>query len=337
MAEGSINADTGVDAVTGGEILNGMADLIGIKAAGETLVAADAQDLLRRLNNLVSTLRTQFGTVLSVQRTIFPLVANQQTYTIGPGGDFDVPRPVSIPSAGLWLAGLSSAVSVTSITRSGTTATVTRTSHGFSVGDEAYIDGATQTAYNGLQTVQTVPTANTFTFTVGGGPVSPATGTITVAAVDGEPVEIPRTVITDEAYQAIQLKNLSNSEFTLVYYNPTSTNSPFGTIVLWPKPDTAANQLVLYLQSAFTGFADLTTDYSYPNNPGYGEMLEYNLAIRSAAPFGRRLSDYPEVVALAHETLGLIKRANNRLVDLPSDAALLTHDRRGGYDINTGG
>src|ERR1051326_122456 len=67
-----------------------------------------------------------------------------------------------------------------SITRSSSTATVTSTAHGLSVGDKVKISGADQTEYNGTQTIVTVPTSDTFTFTVSGTPASPATGTIVI-------------------------------------------------------------------------------------------------------------------------------------------------------------
>src|SRR5689334_3657024 len=96
----------------------------GLIADGESLEPSQAQDGLRRLNNLCATFRTIYGTVLSIDRNVFALTANQQTYTIGLGGDFNVPRPLTIPAAALWLNGLSSPASVTSITRVGTVATV---------------------------------------------------------------------------------------------------------------------------------------------------------------------------------------------------------------------
>lgn len=292
---------------------------------------ASLTDALRRLNNMVSGWRTQYQTVLAVTRTIFPLVENQQTYTIGLGGDFNVPRPNKITGAGLWLNGLDSPQAVTSITRSGYTATVTQIAHGYAVGDEAFIDGCDPIAYNGLQTVQSVPTADTYTFTVNGTPTTPATGTITAASVQGQPVEIPRAVIADSDYQNIGLKNMPNGQFTAVYYNPTST--PFGTIFLWPKPNTSANQLVLYLEDEFGGFADLTTTYDWPDNPGYAEALQYQLDLRLCVPYGRAL--LPELRDLAAKTFGCIKRANNKLNDVNSDASLLTWNGRAGYNINT--
>ena len=70
-------------------------------------------------------------------------------------------------------------VNVSSITRSGTTATVTTAAaHGFSTGDVALIAGAAETAYNG-EFVVTVTGGTSFTYDVAGSPATPATGTIT--------------------------------------------------------------------------------------------------------------------------------------------------------------
>lgn len=78
-----------------------------------------------------------------------------------------------------------SAKAVTSITRSGSTATVTCTAHGYSTGNKAAIAGATQSEYNGVFTI-TVTGANTFTYIVSGTPATPATGTI-VARLSNTP------------------------------------------------------------------------------------------------------------------------------------------------------
>ena len=69
-------------------------------------------------------------------------------------------------------------VSVTSITLSGTTATVTATAHGLSDGDPALIAGANQAAYNGIKVI-TYVSSSVFTFETTAGTTTPATGTIT--------------------------------------------------------------------------------------------------------------------------------------------------------------
>jgi hypothetical protein len=71
------------------------------------------------------------------------------------------------------------AVSVSSITRSGAVATVTTsTAHGLSDGDPVTIAGATQAEYNGMFQVTYVSTTS-FTVPINGTPATPATGTIT--------------------------------------------------------------------------------------------------------------------------------------------------------------
>jgi len=70
-------------------------------------------------------------------------------------------------------------VAVSSITRSGTTATITTsTPHGGSVGRIVNLQGASQSEYNGNFVVRTVPSTTSFTVTVSGTPSTPATGTI---------------------------------------------------------------------------------------------------------------------------------------------------------------
>lgn len=70
-------------------------------------------------------------------------------------------------------------ISVSSITRSGTTVTVTTASdHGYSTGISITITGADQSEYNGSFTI-TVTDTDKFEYTISGSPASPATGAIT--------------------------------------------------------------------------------------------------------------------------------------------------------------
>jgi hypothetical protein len=69
-------------------------------------------------------------------------------------------------------------ISVASITRSGTVATVTTSvAHSYTTGNQVNIRGAAQDDYNGDQLI-TVTGATEFTFTVANSPPTPATGTI---------------------------------------------------------------------------------------------------------------------------------------------------------------
>lgn len=69
-------------------------------------------------------------------------------------------------------------LSVLSITRSGTTATVTfADDHGLASGNTPVISGVDQTEYNGTKTI-TVLSSTTLSYEVSGSPATPATGTI---------------------------------------------------------------------------------------------------------------------------------------------------------------
>lgn len=77
-------------------------------------------------------------------------------------------------------------IAITSITSSGTTATVTTTAaHNLTTGDKVRIAGATQTEYNGDYTV-TVTGGSTFTYTFAGSATTPATGTITYEKLNSD-------------------------------------------------------------------------------------------------------------------------------------------------------
>jgi hypothetical protein len=137
-------------------------------------------------------------------------------------------------------------------------------------------------------------------------------------------VEIPRPVINNSQYEAIQIKDFGSTYFTQVYYNMTYA-SGLGTITLWPVPTVTTNQLVIYSDQAIPGFSSLTAQYVFP--PGYTEAIEDNLALRIAAPFGREIP--AEVKTRAAKGLAAIKRANTADVqDLAMDPALLSGMRR---------
>lgn len=93
-----------------------------------------------------------------------------------------------------------------SITRSGSTATVTCTAHGYAVNDEVVILGANQSEYEGHFTVATVPDANTFTVTVSGTPATPATAELaSIRCVKLSPIDIGQNSQPNIAASALTL------------------------------------------------------------------------------------------------------------------------------------
>jgi hypothetical protein len=72
------------------------------------------------------------------------------------------------------------------ISRSGSTATVSHTGHGLVTSDKVQIKGAAQIEYNGVHTITRIDD-NSYSYTVTGTPATPATGTIlcTFVAIEG--------------------------------------------------------------------------------------------------------------------------------------------------------
>jgi hypothetical protein len=68
-------------------------------------------------------------------------------------------------------------------------------------------------------------------------------------------VEIPRTLYTDDAYEAIQIKEMQNSLFTGVLFTASAGNAE---IQLWPVPDTTLHKLVIYRLDQIGPFASMT-------------------------------------------------------------------------------
>jgi hypothetical protein len=90
-----------------------------------------------------------------------------------------VSKPIIISGVSLaFTANTATTKTITSITESSGTATATSTAHGFLAGDRIRIIGASPSIYNGTKLILTVPTADTFTFSITAGTGS-ASGTIT--------------------------------------------------------------------------------------------------------------------------------------------------------------
>jgi hypothetical protein len=249
-----------VAAISASTIITHAFQTIGVYAPGVTLKPQDAQNGLRRLNNIMQVLSLQPLSKPVQRREEFDLEADKggpdDPYTIGTGGDFDVTRPTAIRGAGLVLT-------------------------------------------------SSDPT-----------------------------VEIPRAMLTDDAWASIQIKDLGAAQFTDVYFNPTFADDGFATINLWPVPNTDANRLALYWLESLTEFATLTTQYFLP--PGCAYVLEYQLAEELLTPYGVTDAGIVGLVTrMAAKTLRVFKRANLELVDLGTDPAL-TQTPSGGYNILTG-
>lgn len=85
--------------MTGRDLISGALRLLGVLASGESPSASEATDGLSSLNDMLDSLSTERLMIPNTVREVFPLVGGQQSYTMGPAGNFNTTRPIRIESA----------------------------------------------------------------------------------------------------------------------------------------------------------------------------------------------------------------------------------------------
>lgn len=83
-------------ALVGRGICQAALEMLQVYAPGETMSAADAARALECLNDMILSFSNESLVCFGNQIISFPLVVNQDVYTIGPGGDINVERPLQL-------------------------------------------------------------------------------------------------------------------------------------------------------------------------------------------------------------------------------------------------
>lgn len=83
-------------AIAAQNIINSALRLIVALQSGEVPSAAESNDALFVLNQMIDSWNAERLMIFVIQREVFSLVSNQQTYTMGPGGQFNTARPAKI-------------------------------------------------------------------------------------------------------------------------------------------------------------------------------------------------------------------------------------------------
>lgn len=120
--------------------------------------------------------------------------------------------------------------------------------------------------------------------------------------VTADGVDYPMDQIDEAEYNEIRIKTLGGHVPRVFFYDPGAST---GTLRYYPAPGAA---VVVHhpVLTQFTAFADLTTDYTFPQ--GYKRAFVFNLAVEVSAHFGQQVS--PFLMSQAHSSLRLVKRAN---------------------------
>lgn len=81
---------------TARELIASSLRLITVLGSGETIPADDAADSLKTLNQMLDSWAADGQVIYERAVETFPLSQGVNSYTMGPGGDFDTTRPLSI-------------------------------------------------------------------------------------------------------------------------------------------------------------------------------------------------------------------------------------------------
>lgn len=142
-------------------------------------------------------------------------------------------------------------------------------------------------------------------------------------------IERELSPLTDDAWALLKAKGQINNIPTLYYYNPTY---PFGTLTLWPIPQSTSLIGVFYAPEAVAQFSDPSTQLVLP--PGYWRMIVKNLAVELASSYGKEAG--PTVQQAADESMAVVMRANRHISDLSFPPDSLVPSSRKFYNIFTG-
>lgn len=208
------------------DAVSAAARLAGILASGETLQGSEPADCLLILQQMLDEWQADGLKIFTTQISTFPFVLGTQTYTLGTGGAFNIPRPASIHRMGCQI--LSNPV---------------------------------------------------------------------------QPSEIPITLLDDDGWANVRVKNISGS-YPLFCYDDGAF--PLRSLSFWVIPGLACN-LVLYSWQLLSTFPDWnTTDVTFP--PAYAQAIKYNLALCLAAEF--KTQPDALTISTAMSSLAALKEIN---------------------------
>jgi len=138
------------------------------------------------------------------------------------------------------------------------------------------------------------------------------------ATVQG--VTFPYTSMTQEQYDLIGYKAQPGGGTDLGQSYLYVNEHPLGLVTLWPVPD-AIIPITFAIDRVLTQVAVAGAAISFP--PGYAKGFKYELGCELPSVFGKKIQNYPNIIATRNRIVGNIKRANSTPAVLQYDAALL--------------
>ena len=260
---------------------------IGALEAGEVPTAAAAQDAFDMLNDLVDQWSNEDMMVYNTTEIIFPLIAGQVQYTIGPtpstANFIGAVFTASITGDILTVSGLTSGAVAQGQTLKGTGILPGTKIVEFLTGAGGQVN---EIGTYKLNITYTTPVTSENVTAYYQKPLFIDQAYVRVnTQSNGEPVQnggldYQVTILALENYNQIGLKTLNGPWPKALYYNP---NAVSGNVFVWPNP--AQGEMHMFSSTIFSNYETLYDDIVLPQ--GYSMALRWNLAERLMPMYGK--------------------------------------------------
>lgn len=312
---------------------------IGALEAGEQASPDAAKDAFDLMNDLIDQWSNEDMMVFNITEIIFPVIAGQVQYTIGPdpstanfiGASFTG----SIAGNVLTVTGINSGAVAQGQTLSGTGITngtrIVRslTGAGGNVNEQGtYLLNITYVA----------PVASTTITAYYQKPLGIDSAYVRVnTSSNGQPIangglDYQMAVLALDNYNSIGLKTLNGPWPKAVYFN---ANEQSGNVFLWPNP--SQGEVHLFAQTLFSNYGSMYDDIVLPQ--GYSMALRWCLAERLMPMYGKASQTQIAMInAYAAQAKATLKRTNMKPMQSAqfADAMLSSKQRDAGWILNGG-
>ena len=312
---------------------------IGALESGEVPTASAAQDAFDMLNDLVDQWSNEDMMVYNTTEIIFPLIAGQVQYTIGP-----TPSTANYIGASFTGSIAGDILTVTGIITGAVAQGQTLKGTGITAGTKIveFITGAggnvNEIGTYKLNITYATPVASTAIVGYYQKPLFIDQAYVRVnTQSNGQPVlngglDYQVSILALENYNQIGLKTLNGPWPKALYYNP---NAVSGNVFVWPNP--AQGEMHIFSSTIFSNYTSLYDDISLPQ--GYAMALRWNLAERLMPMYGKVSQiQIGMIQTYAQEAKSTIKRNNMKPVASASypSSMLVSRAKDAGWVLSGG-
>lgn len=312
---------------------------IGALEAGEQPSADAAKDAFEMMNDLIDQWSNEDMMVFNITEIIFPVIAGQVQYTIGPD-----PSTANFIGASFTGSIAGNVLTVTGINSGAVAQGQTLSGSGITNGTRIVrsLTGAggnvNEVGTYLLNITYTAPVASTTITAYYQKPLGIDSAYVRVNTnSNGMPIlngglDYQMAVLQLDNYNSIGLKTLSGPWPKAVYYNP---NEQSGNVFLWPNP--SQGEVHLFAQTLFSNYGTMYDDIVLPQ--GYSMALRWCLAERLMPMYGKASQTQITMInAYAAQAKATLKRTNMKPMQSAqfADAMLSSRQKDAGWILNGG-